>query len=256
MKCLFPCVLALLLLPLAAGAQPPPPAPDLATTAQAAYDAGDLPAALAAYQALLATYPSPADAPAALHHDLGNTYYRLADLPHAIQHFLAAQRRAPRDPDTAANLRLALQTANVPPPPEPNAWLAPIRRLAPAEWTFVALALYLLAALLCLLYLLLPARLAFRPRLLRPLPFVLLLCVLATAARLTFLLPSYTRLALVDAPGADLLSAPLPDSTPLVHLPAATTVVQTSPAGASYAAVRLPPSTHGYLPLSALLPVP
>ena len=53
MKCLFPCVLALLLLPLAAGAQPPPPAPDLATTAQAAYDAGDLPAALAAYQALL-----------------------------------------------------------------------------------------------------------------------------------------------------------------------------------------------------------
>ncbi len=266
------CALAALLAVSAtsfAQAQPTAGATDAAQSAaaaKAAYDAGDLPTALALYRQLLDASPVPS---AALHHNLADTYFRLADHPRAILHFLAALRLAPRDPDTAANLALALQTANVPPPPAPGPFLEPIRHLAPAEWTVLAVAFGVLAFLLLLLYLLLPAALAFRPRLLGPVPLLLLLCLAAVAARLTFLMPSYARLALVDAPGAALLSAPLPDATQLAQLPPATTVIladsadlpspdptTTSSSTATYAPVLLPPSTHGYLPANLLLPVP
>ena len=247
------CAITVFLAVSAAFAQSQPSAED---AARAAYDAGDLPAALALYRQLLDTTPTPS---AALHHNLADTYFRLADHPRAILHFLAAQRLAPRDPETAANLALALQTANVPPPPAPGPFLEPIRHLAPAEWTALAVAFGVLAFLLLLIYLLLPAALAFRPRLLGPGPLLLILCVAAIAARLTFLMPSYARLALVDAPGAALLSAPIPDATQLAQLPPATTVIlsdATSSAPSAYAPVLLPPSTHGYLPSSLLLPVP
>lgn len=229
--------------------------PDLAAAARAAYDANDLAAARDAYLRLLDATPVPS---AALHHDLANTYYRLADLPRAILHYNAALRRAPRDPDTAANLALALQAASVPPPPEPNAFLAPIRHLAPAEWTLLAIALYAVLALLLLAYLLLPAKIAFRDRLLRPVPALLVAGVIALACRLTFLLPSYAHQAIVDAPGAPLLSAPIADATELAHLPAGTTVILSAPAAAAdaYIPVLLPPSTHGYIPSAAALPIP
>lgn len=252
------CAITVLFAVSASFAQPQSAADDasLADAAKAAYDAGDLPTALALYQQLLDASPSPS---AALHHNLADTYFRLADHPHAILHFLAALRLAPRDPDTAANLALALQTANVPPPPAPGPFLEPIRHLSPAEWTALAVAFGVLAFLLLLLYLLLPSALSIRPRLLSPVPLLLILCLAAVAARLTFLMPSYSRLALVDGPGAALLSAPLSDATQLAQLPPATTVILSAPspsAPSDYTPVLLPPSTHGYLPTPLLLPIP
>jgi hypothetical protein len=110
------------------------------------YEAGRFAEAVAEYQAL-------ADAGAedsVLYYNLGNAYYKLGDLGHAVLNYRRAQQLAPRDPDVAANLQLArAQTRDRLDAEAGGALVSMVRRLlvdwtTPEESALMALVLWVL----------------------------------------------------------------------------------------------------------------
>ncbi len=68
------------------------------------YASGEYGSALAMYDSVRTTYSSPA-----LLYNIGNSYFKLNDIPQAILYYERALRLAPGDPDVKANLELARQ---------------------------------------------------------------------------------------------------------------------------------------------------
>jgi hypothetical protein len=75
---------------------------------QGLYDQGDFKGAIAAYEALIKTYPANGH----LYFNLGNALYRNQEKGRAMAAYLAARQLMPRDPDVRANLKFIL--ASVP----------------------------------------------------------------------------------------------------------------------------------------------
>jgi hypothetical protein len=79
-------------------------ADSLSLAAQQAYAAGDHQGALVLFDSVNTHYSS-----AGLLYNIGNCYFKSQDIPRAILYYERALRRAPGDPDIAANLELARQ---------------------------------------------------------------------------------------------------------------------------------------------------
>ena len=77
-------------------------ADSLVARAQRAYAAGDHQAALAAFDSVATTYNS-----AALQLNIGNCWFKMGDVAHAVLHYERGLRLAPGDEDLLANLDLA-----------------------------------------------------------------------------------------------------------------------------------------------------
>ncbi|MCC5805301.1 MAG: tetratricopeptide repeat protein [Opitutales bacterium] len=139
---------------------------------------------------------------AALHFNLGNTYFQEGDAGRAILHYMRAQALRPGDPDIAANLRFVREAAGVDPPPaQPlSAFAASLPR---AVWTALALGGIWTAAFAFLVF----------PRLARAGLLSRLTGGLALAAALTALVAlaadrAHSGLGVVLAPEANLRVAP------------------------------------------------
>ncbi|MBP7831216.1 MAG: tetratricopeptide repeat protein [Kiritimatiellae bacterium] len=145
--------LLLAAVPRPGAAQPPdglPPAraQQMFLEAGQAYDQGRLTDAVRLYEELRrggARFE-------ALFFNLGNAHFRQGDLGRAIANYRRAWVLNPRDPDTQANLRYALQTAGVPAPS--LHWTQRLLfRASRREWLFVAVAAWWAAAALAGLHL-------------------------------------------------------------------------------------------------------
>ncbi len=137
-------LLALLLWPLAAGAQTLPAGFDAANKL---YEEGRYAEAAASYERLL----QGGRASAALYFNLGNAAFKSSHIGRAIAAYRQAERLAPRDPDVRANLQFARNQVQGPTLPvgRSQRWLG---RLTLNEWTVMAAAaLWLLFVLLALL---------------------------------------------------------------------------------------------------------
>lgn len=118
-------------------------AEDPRATGKAAYDAGRFAEAADAFESALAT----GGEDAALRFNLGNTRFRAGDSGRAVLAYRRAWRLAPRDPDIAANLGLALDRGGAPRPAPP--WhLWPLERISPSESRILAIAGWWAAMLL------------------------------------------------------------------------------------------------------------
>lgn len=78
-------------------------APVTKAAADSLYAKGHYAKAAEAYEQLIAAEPEQAD----LHYNLGNAYYKVDDIPHALLAYERALRLNPADADTRANLALA-----------------------------------------------------------------------------------------------------------------------------------------------------
>jgi tetratricopeptide (TPR) repeat protein len=114
--------------------------------ANAAFAAGRYDEAIAGFQSIVATdgYSS------ALLFDLANAYLRAGRLGEAILWYERARLLAPRDPDVQANLRQARRAANLPLPPDGDAWSRLEERASPDGWAGLASACLFLAAALAI----------------------------------------------------------------------------------------------------------
>jgi hypothetical protein len=134
----MPAVLAMLAAVSVAGA-----ADDPRAAGKAAYDAGRFAAAAEAFESALTA----GGEDAALRFNLGNTRFRAGDAGRAVLEYRRAWRLAPRDPDIAANLGLALDRGGAPRPAPP--WhLWPLERISSAESRLLATAGWWAAMLL------------------------------------------------------------------------------------------------------------
>jgi tetratricopeptide (TPR) repeat protein len=114
--------------------------------ANAAFAAGRYEEAVAGFQSIVA---ADGYSPALLF-DLANAYLRAGRLGEAILWYERARLLAPRDPDIQANLRQARRAANLPLPPEGDAWSRLEERASPDGWTIVASAALFVAAALAI----------------------------------------------------------------------------------------------------------
>lgn len=121
-------------------------ATDRFDAANAAFAAGRYEDAIAGFQSIVA---SDGYSPSLLF-DLANAYLRAGHLGEAILWYERARLLAPRDPDIAANLRQARRAANLPLPPEGDAWSRLEERVSPDGWSMLASAALFLAAALAL----------------------------------------------------------------------------------------------------------
>ena len=106
------------LLALAAGANPfAAEAPSSFENANAHFEKREYREAIQAYETLL----KEGRASAAIHFNLGNAYFRNKQPGKALEHYLEAERLAPRDPDIQANLAFTRDSitgsASIQPPP-------------------------------------------------------------------------------------------------------------------------------------------
>ena len=137
-------LLALLLWPLAAGAQTLPAGFDAANKL---YEEGRYAEAAASYERLL----QGGRASAALYFNLGNAAFKSSHIGRAIAAYRQAERLAPRDPDVRANLQFARNQVQGPTLPvgRSQRWLG---RLTLNEWTVMAaIAFWPLCLLLALI---------------------------------------------------------------------------------------------------------
>ena len=114
--------------------------------ANAAFAAGRYDEAIAGFHSVVAR---DGYSPAVLF-DLANAYLRAGRLGEAILWYERAHLLAPRDPDVQANLRQARRAANLPLPPEGDAWSRLEERASPDGWTILASASLFLAAALAI----------------------------------------------------------------------------------------------------------
>ncbi|MBU4459298.1 MAG: tetratricopeptide repeat protein [Verrucomicrobia bacterium] len=118
-------------------------AEDPRVAGKAAYDAGRFAEAADAFETALAA----GGEDAALRFNLGNTRFRAGDIGRAVLEYRRAWRLAPRDPDIAANLGLALDRGGAP-RPAPSWVLWPLERISSAESRVLAVAGWWAALLL------------------------------------------------------------------------------------------------------------
>jgi len=150
--------------------------------------------------------------------NLGNARFRQGDLGRAIVNYRRAWVLNPRDPDTHANLRFAIQTAGVPEPVYRRMQRL-LLRFSRREWKAIAVTSWWLAAVLGGCYLWTRARPGWLLR------FVAVLLVLLAAAAGGIL--SWDRLGrapevVVLGKGREALFAPLEGSTAHFALPEGT----------------------------------
>ncbi|MCB0760932.1 MAG: tetratricopeptide repeat protein [Flavobacteriales bacterium] len=127
---------------------------ELYTRANAAYEAGDFTTARDLYLQIEETHTS-----LELQYNMGNTYYKLGDVAHAILHYERALDINPRDEDARTNLRIANQLVKDKIDALPSLGVDDVvDNLVSANtismWTWSAIAAMFLSALLAALYLL------------------------------------------------------------------------------------------------------
>ena len=210
-----------------------------------AYDENRLPDAIAGWESLVAEGQKQ---PETLF-NLGNAFYRNANLGKAILAYRQAQRLAPRDPDIRANLGFAAQSAGIElPARKPLAAL--LLDFSRAEWLgFGSACFWLLAAALAAWILWPRFRFVSRP---------------AAAVLTALLLLALAGLALhrdldrfpegvVMAAGQKVLSSPLETATPLLAVREGALVRMLESRG-TWREVQTD-ATRGWLPAAALAPV-
>ena len=190
------------------------------------YEEGDLTRARALYEALLdQQYREPE-----VYFNLGNTYFRKGHLGKAILNFRRAQAMRPRDGDTNANLRFALDHAGAMVPAE-NAFRRWASQATLNEWLVLASLCWWIFALLVLLRFRYPER-----------TWLNRLLAMAALATVFIGLSAYEAHRLADPPEAVLIqpsqpvrSAPLPNATLLFELPEGSLIRITGESGEWYA---------------------
>ncbi len=199
------------------------------------YGEGRFDEARAAYKQALAYGHS-----AALHFNLGNTYFQEGDAGRAILHYMRAQALRPGDPDVAANLRFVREAAGVDPPPaRPLAAFA--ASLPQSAWTVLALGGIWTAAFALLVF----------PRLARAGILSRLTGGLALAAALTALLAlaadrAHKGFGVVLVPEANLRVAPTSGS-PSEATARAGEAAAVRESGERFHNVRFPDGRSGFL---------
>ena len=123
----------------------------------AAYVEGNYEQALTLYQKV----EEAGVASASLYYNMGNTYYKMRDFPHAILYYEKAAKLDPSDEDIQANLAIAnlavVDKINVIPKPFVVKWRDGLRALLPVDgWAWLSVALF--AMLLVSLFVFLMAR--------------------------------------------------------------------------------------------------
>ncbi|MFT4679776.1 MAG: tetratricopeptide (TPR) repeat protein [Litorivivens sp.] len=119
-----------------------------------AYEQDDFEGALAKYQELEGEFMS-----LELYYNLGNTYYKLKDFPHAILNYERAMKVNPRDEDVKVNLRIAnLQTKDkidsLPSLGVEDVMDNLVSTSSISRWTLATIICFFLSALLIVLYIL------------------------------------------------------------------------------------------------------
>lgn len=121
--------------------------------ADAAYRQGDYQKAITLYEKALTTGPS-----AAAHHNIGNAYYRVDNVPMAILHYEKARKLAPGDERIQHSLDIA-RGKTIDKLPQPSEmffvrWYRTLQSLATVQqWTVTSLVAFSVALLLFLAYL-------------------------------------------------------------------------------------------------------
>ena len=129
------------------------PAAPLKAAADSAYVQGNYRQAVALYDSLLTQGES-----AELYYNLGNAYYRLDDITHAVLNYERALRLAPGDADVRFNLQMARSKTIDKIVPESEmffvTWYHSLVNMASADgWGYLALVTLALAVVLALIYL-------------------------------------------------------------------------------------------------------
>ncbi len=157
------------------------PLTELFARGNIAYNAGDYPKAIALYQECLSKGQS-----AALHYNLGNSYYQISDIGRAVLHYNKALVIDPRTPDVLKNLTFVNESLGLP-KPYPGALDKLTSLFSINTWTWLTTLAFWSSCILILL-----------PRLFRfnrsPIRSLLLLTFLITALSLTGLIGSYAKL--------------------------------------------------------------
>ena len=220
--------------------------------ADAVYADGDYSRAANMYMTLLERGVSPE-----LYYNLGNAYYRLGDIPHAILSYERALLLAPSDGDIRFNLQMARQKTVDKIEPESEmffvTWLRSLVNMASSDgWARVAIIALALAVLLALAWL-------FGGRLwLRKVGFfgglLMLVCfVLANVFAMQQRRQLTQRTGAVIMAGAvTVKSTPAQNGTELFVLHAGTRVEITDDSMNDWCEVRLPDGKQGWLESSQL----
>jgi tetratricopeptide (TPR) repeat protein len=237
-------LLASIVFTWAARQDKPAPGRSFARAAEA-YDAGDLAAALQEYNDLLqAGEGSPQ-----LYYNIGNTLFRMGRLPAAILNYRRAWYYAPRDPDIAANMELAIRDSGAL-VDDRHPLLNLALQLSAREWLWAAVACYwILAALLAAAIF---SR-RYRPVLLKAAPAPALLLALSLAGLYCWhgLVSENESVVIGDDQQARF--APIADATVHFALPAGS-LVAVSDQASGWAQVELD-GKRGWVPKEALEPV-
>jgi len=176
-----------------------------------AYDAGQFAEAARKYESILGQGQISHE----LFFNLGNALYKQGRTGDAVLQYRRAWMLAPRDPDAAANLRLAAQASNALVPDLPLASVL-FFKLSFKEWLRVALASYWICAALIALYLFAPPR---RPLLRRTIAVFSFTLALGIAGAAQWHAMHRRPEVVVLAPAQQALFAPMDNSTPHFALP-------------------------------------
>ena len=186
------------------------------TEAGKAYDAGRYAEASQHYESVLGHGLVSSE----LFFNLGNALYKQGLTGEAVLQYRRAWMLSPRDPDAAANLRLAAQGSNALVPDLPLASVL-FFKLSFKEWMWIALSSYWISAVLVGLYLFKSSRRPLLRRLLAVSAFTLALGV--AGAVQWFALHKRPELVVLAA-GQQALFAPMENSTPHFALPVGSVV--------------------------------
>lgn len=245
MKRLLPFLLALVA--LNASAVTRLEADSLVARAQRAYAAGDHQAALAAFDSVAATYNS-----AALQLNIGNCWFKMGDVAHAVLHYERGLRLAPGDEDLLANLDLANEQVKDRVAEKPSfalgtTWARLRGGHDPDQWARRSL------WACALFFVLLTAAIVVRRKALRRIVLgsagaaliFLVLCIAFAIARHGEVLDDSQ--AIIMEPKVDVLGEPRPGSKVLFVLHKGTKLTVLQAAGGWYE-VQLPNGNVGWMP--------
>lgn len=245
MKRLLPFLLAFV--SLNASAVTKLEADSLVAQAQRAYAAGDHQAALTAFDSVATTYNS-----AALQLNIGNCWFKMGDVAHAVLHYERGLRLAPGDEDLLANLDLANEQVKDRVAEKPSfalgtTWARLRGGHDPDQWARRSL------WACAVFFVLLTAAIVVRRKTLRRIVLgsagaaliFLVLCIAFAIARHGEVLDDSQ--AIIMEPKVDVLGEPRPGSKVLFVLHKGTKLTVLQVAGGWYE-VQLPNSNVGWMP--------
>ena len=188
-----------------------------------AYDEGRLKDAMAAYTQLVEQgYDSPA-----LFFNLGNACFKSGKAGQAVLNYRRARYAAPRDPDTLANLRFALQSTGASAPSFPVVVKA-FLKLSKAEWIALTTGTYWATAAALAWFMLARRRREWASR--TAVVFGTLLIVSLAGVGSWWNLDQHPEAVVLKA-GQQALFAPLDGSTPHFALPPGSIILVTEESG-------------------------